>query len=55
MKCRSETAKMPGMLSDFSAQHCRRTVQYVEQPSAEIIRQIGQIHGRSRHFMNHQG
>ncbi len=55
MKRRSETAEMPGMVDDFRVWHRRRTGQYVEEPNPEIVRQVGQIRGRSRRFMNNPG
>ncbi len=55
MKRRSETTKMLGMVDDFGVRPRRRTGQYVEEPDAEIIRQIEQIRGRSRRFMNNPG
>ncbi len=55
MKRRSETAEMPGMVDDFKVRHRRLTSQYVEEPNLEIVRQVGQIRGRSRCFMNHPG
>ncbi len=55
MKCRSETAEMLGMVNDFSVRYRRRTGQYVEEPNTEIVRQVEQIRGRSRHFMNNPG
>ncbi len=55
MKRHSETAEMPEMVNDFSVWHRRRTGQYVEEPNAEIARQVGQIRSRSRRFMNNSG
>ncbi len=55
MKRRSETAEMPEMVNDFRVWHRRLTSQYVEETNAEIVRQIGQIRGRSRRFMNNPG
>ncbi len=43
------------MANDFKVWHRRRTRQYVEEPNLEIVRQVGQIRGRSRCFMNHPG
>ncbi len=55
MKCRSETAEMLGMVSDFSVWHRRLTSQYVEETNAEIAHQVEQIRSRSRRFMNNPG
>ncbi len=55
MKRRSETAEMLEMVDDFSVRHRRLTSQYVEEPNLKIVRQVGQIRGRSRRIMNHPG
>ncbi len=55
MKRRSETAEMPGMVDDSKVRHRRLTSQYVEESNLEIVRQVGQIRGRSRCFMNNPG